>query len=97
MGSWWGSSTTIRKGLNKTKMVVIVNFLHYSVSRPSILFAGVVLLTPLLASSHIVPKGCSYLVSCLGEIAGCAGMVQSAGSPMSPAVALQFSILGFLI
>ena len=78
-------------------MTVIVNFIHYSVSRPSILFAGLVFLVPLLASSHLVPKGCSYLVSCLGEIAGCAGMVQSAGSPMSPAVAIRFSILGFLI
>ena len=78
-------------------MVVIVNFLHYSVSRPSILFAGLLLLAPLLASSHLVPKGCSYLVSCLGEISCCAGMVQSAGSPMSPAVALRFSILGVLV
>ena len=76
-------------------MVVTVNFLHYSVSCPSILFAGLVLLTPLLASSHLVPKGCSYLVSCLGGIPGCAGMVQSAGYPMSPAVALQISILVF--
>ena len=57
---------------------------------------GLVLLTPLLASSHLVLKGCSYLVSCLGEIAGCDGMVQSVGSTMSPAVALRFSILGFL-
>ena len=32
-----------------------------------------------------------------GEISGCAGMVQSAGSPISPAVELRFSILGFLI
>ena len=76
-------------------MVVIVNFIHYSVSCHSILFTGLVLLVPLLASSHLVPKGFSYLVSCLGEITGCAGMVQSAGSPMSPAVALRFSILGF--
>ena len=74
-------------------MVVIVNFLPYSVSRPSILFAGLVLLAALLASSHLVPKVCYYLVSCLGEIAGCAGMVQSAGSPMSQAVELRFSIL----
>ena len=76
-------------------MVVIVNFLHYSVSRPSILFAGLVLLAPFLASSHIFPKGCSYLVSCLGEIAVCAGMVRSAGPHMSPAVALRFSVLVF--
>ena len=77
-------------------MVVIVNFLHYSVFRLSIIFVGLVLLAPLLASSHLVPKGCSYLVYCLGEIAGCAGMVQSAGYSMSPAVALRFSILVFL-
>ena len=69
-------------------MVVIVNFLQYSVSRPSIIFAGLVLLAPLIASSHLAPKGFSYLVFCLGEIAGFAGIVQSAGSPMSPAVAL---------
>ena len=77
-------------------MVVIVHFLHYGVSRPSILFVGLFLLAPLLASSHIFPKCFSHLVSCLGEIVGCAVMVQSAGSPMSPEVSLQFSILGFL-
>ena len=76
-------------------MVIIVNGLHYSISRPSILFVGLVILTPLLASSHIVPKCCCYFVSCLGAIIDCAGMVQSEGSPMSPAVALRFSILGF--
>ena len=76
-------------------MLVIVNFLHYSVSRPSILFAGLVLLAPLLISSHLVPNGCSYLVSYLGEIAGCAGMVQSSGSPVSPSVVLLFSTFGF--
>ena len=81
--------------MNYTNMVIIVNFLHYSVSCSSILFVCLVLLTSLLASSHLVPKGCSYLFSCLGEITGCAGMVQSEGSPMSPAVALRFSILGF--
>ena len=78
-------------------MVVIINFLHYSLSRPSILFLGLFLLTPLLASSHIFPKGCSYLVSYLGGISGCAGMVQSAGSPMSTAVALWFRILVFFL
>ena len=35
-------------------------------------------------------------MSYLGEIAGCAGMFESAGSPMSPEVALQFIILVFL-
>ena len=54
---WWGSSTTGRNGLNLTKMVVIVNFIHYSVSCTSVLFAVPVLLTPLLASSHLLPKG----------------------------------------
>ena len=78
-------------------MVFIVHYLHYSVSPPSILFAGLFLLTPLTDSSHLVPKGCSYLVSCLGKISGCAGMVQSTGYPMSPAVALWFSILNVLI
>ena len=77
-------------------MVVIVHFLHYSVSHSSILFVGLFLLVPLLASSHIVPKGCSYLVSCLGEIAGCAGMVHSERPPMNPSVALLFSIPFFL-
>ena len=78
-------------------MVVIVNFLHYSVSRASILFLGLVLLTPIIASSNISPKGCYYLVSCLGEIAGCTDMVQAMGSPMSLALALQLRILGFWI
>ena len=78
-------------------MVVIVNFLRYSVSHPSILLLGLVFLAPLLASSHIFPKGCSYLVSCIGEIVGCAGMVQYAGPTMSPEVALLFVILSFLI
>ena len=78
-------------------MVVIVYFLHYIVSCPSILFLGLVLLTPIIASSHLVTKDCYYLVSCLGKVAVCAGMVQSAGSTMSPAVALRFSILGFFI
>ena len=76
--------------------MVIVNFLHCSISRPFILFVVLVLLEQIIASSHLVSKGCSYLVSCLGEIAGCAGMVQSAGSPMIPAVALRFIIIGFL-
>ena len=76
-------------------MVVIVNFLHYSVSHPSILFVGLFLLAPLLASSHLVPKGCSYLVSCYGEIVGFNVMVQSEGFTMSPAVSLQFRILCF--
>ena len=57
---------------------------------------SLVLLVPLLAYSHLVSKVCSYLVYCLGEITGYASMVQSAGSPMSPAVALRFRILGFL-
>ena len=78
-------------------MVVIVNFLHYSVSRPSILFAGLVLLAPLLASCHIFPKGCSFSVYYLGEIAGCTGMFQSVGSLMSPALALRFSIPVFAL
>ena len=55
-----------------------------------------VLLAPLLASSHLVPKGFSYLVSCLWEIAGFSGMVQSAGSHISLAVSILFSILVFL-
>ena len=99
LGFWvwllWGSSTTSSKGLNSTKMVVTVNFFHYGVSCPSILFAVLVLLVPLLYLSHIIPKGCSHLGSCLGEIAGYAGMVHSAVSPMSTAVAIRFSILGF--
>ena len=78
-------------------MVVIVIFINYSVSRPSILFVGLVLLAPLLDSSHLVTKGFSYLVSYLGEIAGCAGVVQSAAPPTSPEVALRFSTLGFII
>ena len=82
--------------MNQTNMVVIVNFMHYSVSRPSILFMGLVLLAPLLASSHLVPNGCSYLVACLGQMSGCVGMVQSTGSSMSTSAALQFIILGFL-
>ena len=77
--------------------MVIVNFLHYSVSRPSILFMGLVLLAPLLTSSHIVTQCCSYLVSCFGEIAGCAGMVKSVGPPTSTTVALQFIFLCLLI
>ena len=77
-------------------MVIVVNFIHYSVSRTPILFEDLVLLAPLLSFSHLIPKDWSYLVSCLGAIAGCAGMVQSAGSPMSSAVELLFSILGFL-
>ena len=77
--------------------MVIVDFLHYSVSSLSILFVGLVLLAPPIASSHLVPKGCSYLVSCLGGIACCSGMVQSVGPPMIPSVALRFSILGVLI
>ena len=76
-------------------MAVIVNFLHYSVSCLFILFVGLFLLTPLLASSHLVPKVCSYLVSCLGEITGCAGMGQFMGPPMVTSVALRFIILGF--
>ena len=77
-------------------MVVIVFFLHYSVSRPSTLFLGLVLFAPLLASSHIVPKGWSYLVSCLGSIKGCSGMLKYVGPPMSSTVALRFSIIFFL-
>ena len=42
------------------------------------------LLAPLLDSSHIVPKRCSYLVSCFGNIEGCAGIIKYAGPPMSP-------------
>ena len=78
-------------------MMVIVNFLHYSISSPPILFTGLVLLVPLLASSYLVTKDLSYLVSCFGEIAGCASMVKSTGPPTSPSVALRFSFLCFLI
>ena len=43
------------------------------------------------------PKAGHQVGETFGEIAGCAGMVQSVGSPMSPVVALRFRILGFLI
>ena len=69
-------------------MTVIVNFIHYSVSSPSILFMGLVLLVSLLASSDLVPKCYSDLVSCFEEITGCGGMVKYAGPPMSLAVSL---------
>ena len=78
-------------------MVVIVNFVHCSDYRPSVLFVGLVLIAPLLAKYYLFLKVCHYLVSCLGEMLGCAGMVQYAGPTMSQAVALRFSILGFLI
>ena len=77
--------------------MVIVKYIHYSVSSPSILFRGLVLFAPLIAYSHLVPQGCSYLVSCFGEISGCAVMVKSAGPPMIPKVALQFSFLCIIV
>ena len=78
-------------------MMVIVNFLHYSVSRPSILFVGLVLFAPIITSPHIVPKLFSQLVYCFGEIACYTVMVKSTGPHMIPSVELGFSFLCFLM
>ena len=76
--------------------MVIVNILLNSVSCPYILFMVIVLLAPIISSSHIFPKGLSYFVSCFGGIEGRDGMVKSEGPPISPAVALLFSFLCLL-
>ena len=70
--------------------MVIVHTLLDSVSCTSILFMGLVLLVPLIASSHIFIQGWSYLVSCIWVSAGWAGTVNTAGPPMSLVVALWF-------
>ena len=49
---------------------------------------GLVLLVPLLTSSHLVLQGFSYLVSCIWVLAGWAVMVKTAGPPMIPEVDL---------
>ena len=86
---WWVSSTIISECFNSTKIMFIVNILLNSVSSPSVLFLVLVLLVPLLDSSHIFLQGCSYLVSCLWVSSRCVGMVKTAGPPLSTAVSLQ--------
>ena len=78
-------------------MTIIVNFLLNRVARPYTLFVGIVVLATLLASSHLVTQGCSYLVSYFWESEGCTGMFKAAGVPMIPAVEIQYSVLFLLV
>ena len=68
-------------------MMVIVNFIYYSVPCPSIICKGLFLLK-IIPSSHLVPQGYSYLVTYFWESEVCAGMVKAAGPPMNSSAAL---------
>ena len=68
MWLWWGLSTTSRECFNSTNMMVLVDFFHYSISFLSILFMGLVLLTQLISSFYLVPKGAPTWCPVLGEL-----------------------------
>ena len=84
-----GSSTTIRRSLNWTKMLLYIFYiLIKSVSYPSIIFMGYILLAVIYTSSHPILQGLPHLVPLLGVVAFWSGMVMIAVSSMIIAVVL---------